>query len=319
MIKGKLKLKIDKDSILQSIDEYQIYKYYLGRDFTIGRNISSPFRNDSTPSFCIYADGEGKLRYIDYGDSRYGGDWVTLVMQLYGLTYRQAIMRVHEDLVLKNPGPIVNKIVNVGLSKKDKLIQIYTGKWNNEELNYWRDYEITEKELKDNKVYPVRQLYIDKVYITNYKQYLRFAYLFGNDGVKVYIPEARPPDNKFLSNVSGTYISGMNTCTGGERVFICSSKKDEMVVKKFEHACSVQSENKKAITKHVAEGLKSFYDKVYVWFDQDKAGHEAAEYYESEYGLIPIYVPIEWGAKDPSDLVKKEGLCKLKEIIENLK
>jgi 5S rRNA maturation endonuclease (ribonuclease M5) len=316
MIKGTIKFKINLEKILEEVSEYDIYKYYLGRDFTIGKNIESPFRKDSTPSFCIYVGFEGRLRHIDYGQDEYNGNCVSLVMQLYGLQYGEAIQRIYEEVV-KN-GTYKNTDIYVDTVAKQKHIQVVSKAFTLEELNYWRQYEITEKELKDNKVYSISRLYIDRVRIYNYNSELKFAYIFDNKYVKIYTPYPTDKSYKFITNAPIDQISGLDRCTGGDRVFICSSKKDEMVVRKLDHACSSQNESKFSINPATIALLKSRYKDVYLWFDQDRAGHEAAEYYESEYGLKSTFIPEELKAKDPSDLVQSKGLQSLKEVYDRI-
>ena len=50
--------------ILKRISEYDIFKYYVGKDFKMG-SISSPLRKDRNPSFDIYPS-RGTVRKIMY-------------------------------------------------------------------------------------------------------------------------------------------------------------------------------------------------------------------------------------------------------------
>ena len=60
------------------ISEYQIFSYYLGRDFKSGVVMNSPLRQDDKPSFSIFTDRKGTLRFKDFGTGD-TGDCFTLI------------------------------------------------------------------------------------------------------------------------------------------------------------------------------------------------------------------------------------------------
>src|SRR6188768_1697480 len=97
MISGNKRDNITMNSILEKVSEYDIYKHYVG-DFDLGKNFKSPFRNDSSPSFCIDAFHNGRLRHKDFGDESYTGTCVNLVMQLFNLNYSQALEKIYKDM-----------------------------------------------------------------------------------------------------------------------------------------------------------------------------------------------------------------------------
>ena len=81
--------------IQESATMYQVlalYGYKLDRR---GRMLC-PFHREDTPSFGIYADG---WRWKCFGCGA-GGDVFSFVMQLFGLTFPQAVLRLAGDLGL---------------------------------------------------------------------------------------------------------------------------------------------------------------------------------------------------------------------------
>jgi 5S rRNA maturation endonuclease (ribonuclease M5) len=317
VIKGKIRLRKNIDFILSKISEYDIYRYYIGYDFRLGKTIHSPFRRDSTPSFSVIPTVSGRLKHKDFGDLGYSGDCVEFVMQLFGITFKEAIDKIIEDFGLyqdeinfkfKQPKKEDFKI-------HKKLIQVVSKKFTQEELHYWAQFGITLDELKDNRIYSVSKLYIDKVYISNRDNFMRFAYIFDDEHVKIYTPHATK-ENKFITNAPIDLMSGLDKLGKGSTVVVTKSKKDEIVLRKFvTNVCSVQAENIKAINDDNIKLLKSKYDNIIINFDSDEPGVKACTYY-NKYDFDYINVPKKYKPiKDFSDLAKEKGLEEVKKVL----
>ena len=100
MIKGKIRKKLDKEEILNKITEYDIYRFYLGRDFKIGEALHSPFRKDDNPSFSVKVTRSGTLHHIDFADTSKSGNCFHLVEQLFNLDYFEAFAKIDKDFGL---------------------------------------------------------------------------------------------------------------------------------------------------------------------------------------------------------------------------
>ena len=58
--------------LLDKLDDYTIYSYYLGA-FKPGRLMNSPLRpDDKIPSFAIFPSKTGDLLFKDHGTGEYG-------------------------------------------------------------------------------------------------------------------------------------------------------------------------------------------------------------------------------------------------------
>ena len=82
----KITLSLNKDNVLNLISEYQIFSYYLGRDFKSGVVMNSPLRQDDKPSFSVFTDRKGTLRFKDFGTGS-TGDCFTLIQQMFGIDF----------------------------------------------------------------------------------------------------------------------------------------------------------------------------------------------------------------------------------------
>jgi hypothetical protein len=79
---------ISKDYLFSKINEYDVYRYYIG-EFTIGQSRKSPFHKDNNPSFSVYMR-DGKIQHRDHSDDTFRGDCINLVEQLYNLDIKAA-------------------------------------------------------------------------------------------------------------------------------------------------------------------------------------------------------------------------------------
>src|SRR6187551_3924283 len=91
-----------KELILKRVSEYDIFRRYLG-NFKLGGAIKSPFKKDSNPSLLIYTTG-GHVYYKDMRGGEFAGDCFTLVMQLFGLSFPEALNKLARDFGIEEGG-----------------------------------------------------------------------------------------------------------------------------------------------------------------------------------------------------------------------
>lgn len=332
MIRGKDKKIITTNNILSKTNDYTIYRYYLGRDFEINSKklMNSPFRRDSIPSFGIVTSNEGVLLHRDFGDNSKKGNCIQFVMQLFDIDYLQALKKINKDLNLKldseenNIEEPVRFIKPIYEESKPSLIQFIPKNFTKEELEYWNEYKITEEELKINKVFSIKKLYLNKQLIPNYNKSLRFAYVYDNY-VKIYQPESTL--FKWISSVPLDYISGLediknkvNNNNQDTKLIIIKSKKDEIVAKKFfKDVCSTQNESSAAINISNIHYFQSNYKEVFINYDSDDPGVKASKYF-NQYGFKYFNTPkdlLEHNIKDLSDFIKYKGIDEVKEFLKS--
>lgn len=307
-IKGLKKVDLTVHYLLDKVSEYEIYRYYLGHDFKIGKSFNSPFRKESDASFSIIVTKGGKLHHTDFGDSTKRGDCVDFVQQLFpGLTYSQTLSKIAYEFGLDRYSTCPQgERVQVNLephTAKETLIQVVTKPFNSADIAYWKQYGINETELKANDVYSVKKLYLNRERIMLPTTELVFGYLM-EDKWKIYRPLANKKD-KWMTNVPNSYISGMYRIKDGcENVVITKAKKDEMVLSKFvPYVVSVQSESEFCITKNVIDLLTKTCGSIYINFDSDEVGVQACKYY-NKFGFKWINCPK--GYKTPEGAVIKD-------------
>lgn len=315
MIKGAKKLDLTIEGILEKVSDYEIYRYYVGHDFVLGRTFCSPFRKENDPSFSVIVSKSGRLHHLDYGDPTKRGDCVDFVRQLYiGMSYDRALKLIARDLgVRESPQGNGERAAVEMVEKKETLIQVVVRKFDTADLKYWGDYHITEKELKDNDVYAVKKLYINRERIMLPATELVFGYLM-DDKWKIYRPFA-DKKHKWVTNIPHNHISGLQRIKPGcDNAVVTKAKKDEMVLAKFvPYVASVQSESEISISKENIDLLTDRCGTVYLNFDSDEVGVQACKYY-NQFGFKWINCPKGYNTpegkmiKDFADLAKYKGL-----------
>lgn len=326
MIQGRTKEKLNKETILSKIDDYNIISYYLGEEFDFKKKFHSPFREkgtDNKPNLCFFPGENERILFKDFANG-VGGDCFKFVQELFKINYDEALKKIDNDFGLGILSNAPTKF-KIQLSKKpdsihkqSKLIQIVPRQFTDEELKYWADYEITVEELNRHNVYSIEKLYINKQLVPNFNKELRFAYLF-DDYLKIYSPFSQ--EFKWISSCPNDFISGFDNIKykifkgiQAKRLIISKSVKDEIVLSKFfKDVCSTQNESSASINDENMQIILKGYkpEDIYIAYDNDEAGVRASSYYTENYGFNYVNVPRIFrreGIKDWSDLVKHKGL-----------
>lgn len=326
MIRGKEKEPLTAEVILQKVDDYNIFRYYLGQDFNFKKKYKSPFRGgreDKTPNLSFFVR-KGKIFFKDFAGED-AGDCFAFVMRLFNLNYYEALVRIDRDFGL-NIRPNAEVVTKIELVKKPaglhleqkKLLQIVPKPFTKKELSYWGAYPITQEELESKNIYSIEKLYINKRLIPNFNKEIRFAYKF-DEYLKIYTPLAK--EFKWISNTPNDFMSGFDdikykilTNTQSEKLIITKSVKDELILKKFfPDVCSTQNESSEAINAENINWILRGYEphNVYIAYDNDEPGVKSSTFYTSTYGFNYVNVPkifIRERIKDWSDLSKAKGL-----------
>jgi hypothetical protein len=317
MISASKKTELTPDSILSLVSEYQIFRYYMGRDFKLNHTISSPFRRDDNPSFSIMSTSGGRLYYTDFAKSEFRGTCFDLVMQLFSLGFHEGLRKIDSDLGLGIGGGKVDYKTKTSLFKEPKLekadtfIQVKSKKYDPSDLSYWNSYHITHEDLTRNGVYSVGKLYINrKLYYTDPHD-LCFGYLL-DDKWKIYWPHAKTKKDKWRTNVPIDRMWGMDDIKPGcNKSVIVKSLKELMIIQKLlPSVAAVQNESTIAINTKNIKILQNNCKEVYISFDNDGVGVSSSKFYTDNFGFKWINPPKEYlpKIKDWADLVKEKGM-----------
>lgn len=322
-----------KNSIqtLDSIPGQWIFQYYLNispDSFTKNIRIKSVFNpNDKTPSMFVYYDKIGKKWLYKCHSTGMFGDGITLVKNLFNLSYTEACEKILNDYTNFDGSTFVelnyDSLNNTKWICKNNKVR----NWTKADANYWLQYNIGSSLLNKYNVRPLDSYELCQIN-TKTNETLRcltfeniglsYGYFTAdNELYKIYNPK-----NKSQKFISLEYvIQGLNQLENHETMIITKSLKDIMAIKSlgFKVDCiAPPSETSKLKPEIIDNWLKLYYKHIIVYMDSDMAGINAMRYYEDNFGLPFVYLPKE---KDISDVIKnhgkKEALCELYPKVQN--
>lgn len=321
MVVGKKRDQLTAKGILNKISEYDIYRFYIGEDFNIGRVMHSPMpgRRDNHPSFLVGARS-GFLYHVDFADSKFRGNCFQFVMQQQMLpSYNDALKKIDKDFnlgislipSLEYKTPVFNQPTLK--DTKPKFIQVqYTSKMTLEEKRYWEQFYISSREeLEGNDIYAVRKYLIDRQVQPMRLGELTFGYKYGSLW-KIYRPEACK-DRKWKTNIPIDGIENLEKALLDDEtnIIVTKARKDRVILQKFRGGvASVQNESLVALNTKSVELLQNCGEEVYINYDADEPGKKASWSVTAEFGFKHLNVPdsyLQESIKDFADLIKVYG------------
>jgi hypothetical protein len=328
MIKGRKKQELTPETVLKKISEYDIFRWYMpDKSWKLNQITLSPFRNERNPSFLI-GNKYGNLSFVDFADSSIKGDCFTFVKLLFNLaSINDVLLLIDRDFGLGiSNGVATEEYKKITAEykqpeesgKRYSLIQAVTRKFTKEELAYWSEYHQDLQDLRDNNIYSIDKLYLNKQRFSLKETDLRFGYLY-NGHWKIYRPFVDRKIKWVPNNVPITEMDGRENIINCKVAFINKSKKDYMVMKKvFPCSCAVQNEGVACFSPENLEYIKANSDVQILSFDSDVAGvknsQQITKLFDFGYTNVPRKYLAE-GIKDWADLAKAHGFEAIKDCL----
>jgi hypothetical protein len=327
MIQGKKRIDLTPDAILQKLTDFDIYHFFMGhRTWKINQVTHSIFHRDDSPSFLI-GNKNGYLYHVDFSTGQRGGCF-DFVMQLYNISLHEALMLIDQQFGLGiMPEHDTGEYKRIKaeykqpeeIGKRYSVIQVITRKFTNEELKYWSDYYQDIQDLRDNHVYSISKVFLNRKLFPLKETELRFGYLYDSCW-KIYRPHGTKKEKWVPNNVPITTIEGKENVTNCDTLFIHKSKKDMMLMRKiFPCSCAVQNEG---ICCFSDENVKFFKDnskKQILSFDSDVVGVKNSQQITKLFNFDYCNVPRQYLNEDIKDWASLGAKYGLKVIEEYLK
>lgn len=271
--------------------------------------ISSLWKNERTPSMCIYFDKTAnKYKFKDFSTDRQG-DAYTLVKEIKNCSFHLAasdIVENYNEFVLHNNGGY--DVQEFKSRSKYKVVDTQLRGWTTADQYFWTKFNIGSKLLGEHFVKPLESYTMSKeedgdVKMLEISGRNIYGYFKSNgDLYKIYQPKVQ--DKKFIKVLD--YVQGTEQLKGHNYLVITSSLKDLMALKSLNLKMDViapDSENT-AIKKDLMEELKGKYKGIVTLFDNDEAGIKAMAKYQEQYNIPFIHLKM---SKDLADSVRDFG------------
>lgn len=313
MYSTKNAITISIKDLLDKLDDYDIYSYYVG-EFKVGKLINSPLRNDDkNPSFAIFKGSNGNLFFKDHGNGE-GGNALKFVKTIKNIQTREELERELLRIVRKtNPNSGNAKRIysnSVGLSLTD--IGIVRQNFTEIDKEFWKQFHISMETLKKYQVFSIKYFLCNDVVRGIYKNdNPMYAYKVYNR-FKIYRPLASKY-TKWRTNLTNRDIQGFEQLPEfGKLLIITKSLKDVMCLHEMGYNAIAASSETTFIPDDILDSLKHNWKHIIIIYDRDKTGMLEARKYSKKYNLDAIFVHKQFKAKDISDAIKNNNYLEVK-------
>ncbi len=306
------------------VEQEQIYEHYGVKLFY---RVHSPLRDEGNPSFSTY-ETNGNIRWKDFGTGE-GGNIFEFIMAIESVGFADALRTAKE--ILKGNSHSIENVRKKHVKQVKRDVIPFTS-YRKFELEYWDKRGVTEAQLTDNLVFPLKMLLIDgKFKCTSNPDLPKFIYYMRGDksSWKLYSPMDQG-DLKWMShNISlVNYESPLKNIN--KDLVILSSKKDKMVFDNlklpFDTTSVLAEGNYRGLLKEIENDFKQ-YDNIYCLLDFDRAGENSTQSIENESNgrIKGVYLPLDVsnylytkGIKDVDEVAVNLGYSALKRLIEKI-
>lgn len=320
---------ISKTEIFRKFSEAQVLSTVFPQITEIPCVINSPLRVDNNPSFSIYMDKNNHIRYKDFANSNIRGGLVDLLCEYWRCTFNQALDKICKLMIKDNNVIIKPKQIKTFTRREANAlstIQVKVRPWRDYDYEYWSSYGISKQWLKYAEIYPISYEIITKKNSTTgeTKKYTipseKYSYCYverkeGKLQLKIYKPY-NTKGFKWCSKMDASVIGLWTKIPEyGDRVIICSSLKDALVISCQLHipTLCLQGEGYSMSDTAINE-LKRRYKKVFISFDTDEAGIQDGKKLAERTGFTNV-IPDLGTEKDFSDFYKSlEDKSKFKQL-----
>jgi hypothetical protein len=296
-----------KQDILGKITEYDIFRFYLGKDFKLGVSMLSPFREEKHASFNIFMNNKGKMMFKDFGYSdgyESVGDCFEFVKRLYSIDFKDAINMIVSDFGLSTDRyeRKINPNFDIFVKK-----QVTKQKQPTVDFEVYYHDKITSKDIIKNIFndisFSLCEPYISKIVDDGYISTASFVnfiskngneieikhsfgnpiivYHYNNQKVRFYRPKVLKNALKHFGNIPGneffmqSYLDKLNNI---DYLIITGGQKDAITLNILmpDSFATCSGSESSEISYDYINSLyisgKITNDKVFVFYDNDKVG-----------------------------------------------
>jgi hypothetical protein len=320
---------MDEDQILERVDEYTLYCFYLkdiiGEEPIIRKGYNSPVRvpgetYDDAPSFGLYYTttiAGREFLWIDQARNR-KGDIFKLVQLLYGLdNRREALRQVCSDFGLGAKVEAREKITLY--EKKERLtgdIRVASRVFKSHELDWWwTKFHVNRDQLEFFNTTAPKYYWINELQHNPFiPKDMTFAFRI-LDRYQIYRPY--PPERrfKFRNDFTDNCIPGASQLRfRTDTLLITKAIKDTSCLDSFKEFDILAGRGENVmIPDKFMRYLQTKFKYIITFMDNDGKNHTAPKYQE-QYGAMSLVVPQDiQKSKDPAGYCENYGYKQLYE------
>lgn len=298
-------------------------QHYTGNDVTSKKLVTSCLRSDNHVTVGYYKSKSGILYMHDFATNEHLDCW-NVVMRLYNCSFYKALNIIANDFGLSDTNVVPTKINIIPEIKETEssIIQVQIKDFTDRELEWWKSFGISKKTLKKYHIFSVQHVFLNgELKFTSSEQCPIYGYYFGKDKNKkefwkIYFPMNKNKGIRFINNLPKKILQGYHQLPkNGDLLVITKSMKDLCAMYEFDiPAVSTASESTFISDKQLEE-FKSRFKHIIVIFDSDRPGKHNMWLIRKKYPELNYYVLPNTLEKDFTDSIKKIGVDKMKELV----
>ena len=326
-----IRFAIRAEDLLKIRSEEDIYKHYC-KDFPKG-TFPSPFRTERKGASFGFYEKNNHWYWKDQGGAGEGGNVFDFVKKFDHTitTFPQILQKIITDMGLETGMPIptqatVTKTLGRSTIGKENrsLLQMISRKWTESDYNLWKSrWGIDNFVLRMYNVGCGQQLWAQKpkeekklVWISVPDNPVYFYWFPISKHIKGYRPLEKDKKRKWLANTDNlTDIQGYHQCDIKRKrprlLILTKAMKEVMFFRSFGiNAMAINGENAYYHPDFIRH-LRKYCILIISLYDNDRAGCHGAWVLRKEYDIPAFFVPVQWGAKNITDLweVKEYNKC----------
>lgn len=317
-------INVTKELLLSNYSEETYMEYYLGIPVKKGL-VRNPLRNDHHPTASFYRNKSGELIFKDFGSNFYG-NFISVVMQRYNCSYHEACEQIAKDFNIINSDCENLKPVQVSTTKfkysGPTKIQITKQDFSKSELEWWKQYGITEAILNKYNVMSCKYVFLNgQLKVQSKEGFPIFGYFMGHKNNtelwRIYFPKRT--EYRFMSNTSASLIQGFKQLPDkGKLLVITKSMKDVMCLRSLGIIAIAPNSENLFVSDELLEQLKTRFKHIVVFYDNDLPGiSNMCNIKKKHPELLYFFIKRLYGAKDISDFYKLYGRDKTLTFIKD--
>ena len=314
MYSTKTAITMSLKDLLDKVDDYTIYSYYLG-PFKPGKLMNSPLRSDDKmPSFAIFATKDGALLFKDHGTG-VAGNALKFIKLYKGIQTREELEKELLRIVRRfNPTSSAATVTRSYTSREDTDIGIVRQPFTEADKRYWKQFHISIDTLKRFNVFSIKYFLCNRVVRGIYKEDSPMYAYKVYDKFKIYRPLASKY-TKWRTNLTNRHVQGLAELPyeGGNLLIITKSLKDVMCLYEMGFNAIAASSETTFIPEDILRSLRRKWKHIVILYDRDATGMKKARDYSKQYKIDAIFVHKKFKAKDISDAVRDNSFFAVKE------
>lgn len=328
MSEFSIKPIIDKDSILNTVTQEEIFEHYLGVPIEFKKHFCSPLRKDKHPT-CSFKRINGILFFRDWTEDK-PKTCFGLVMEMYSLTFHEALDQIYYDMIQYKrkyrPIHIRQERQYQPVKSKKTKIQVKVVPHFKHNVLYMSSFGITKQTMKKFNCYSVSRVWVnDRLTWSDNHLDPCIAYYFGktDEGEqrwKIYFYKRKT--YRFIGNTNR--INGhIQLPEHGDTLVITKSMKDVMALHSL-GVSAIAMQNEVTIPyEEIINELGSRFNRIVSFYDFDHTGVVNANKLKRLYNIPYVFLTNgkygtkNYGSKDISDYIRSNGTQDAREFLKN--